>query len=615
MPHLRRCTVLAALIAAVIVPSASHASHSEIELLSRGPASDGQFTVASAAASPGSAVSADASRVYFISSERHVPEDVDGEVDVYERSNGGTRLVSTGAAGGNNSGFVGIVDVSDDGARVFFTTSEHLVPEDTDLRSDIYVGTTDGVELVTAGQPDGHLGFFTSEFNISADGSRAFFVTEQRMVPQDTDAKFDIYLRHAGETTLVTPGTMLDTPRLFGPHRPVMVSDDGEHVFFESLEGLTADDLDGSSAIDVYEWHAGSVRLVSTGPGDSASWPHRTSRDMLLGGISDDGARVFFETHVPLTADDTALCHYTFPGESEDASCRDVFERSGGVTRRISISETEHAGDATFEGASPDGSHVFFRSLTPFTTDDQEVGCSAEACADLYERLGSDTRLVSTGPTDTQTHPPSSRPNARFSGTTQDGNHVYFTSVVRLVAADTDDCSDIYARAAGVTRLITAGSSDPSCPNHEFSFNHASTDGSRVFFSTGSYMTPDDTDFGCTEFDAEEEVSFEVPCWDVYEWHDGQVTLLSTGPNSPAGPYQAVFHGSSRDGRVVVVTTDDPFLAEDTDGPCPSGDPGFSVPGCFDVYRLSVPPDPPQCDAVTSDLGDALAGQQALPDV
>ena len=101
----------------------------------------------------------------------------------------------------------------------------------------------------------------------------------------------------------------------------------------------------------------------------------------LFVGASADGARVFFRTVEPLVSADT------------DAT-EDVYERSGGQTTLVSTGATGGNGafGAFFEGASADGTRVFF------ATEESLVSADTDAAEDVYERSGGQTTLVSTGP-------------------------------------------------------------------------------------------------------------------------------------------------------------------------------------------------------------------------
>jgi hypothetical protein len=85
--------------------------------------------------------------------------------------------------------------------------------------------------------------------------------------------------------------TYFESPSV-GPPRPV--SENGEHVFFESANVLVPQALPGRN--HVYEWHGGVISLISS-PSDPGS--------AFLLGSSADGGNVFFVTHAQLSAVDT----------------------------------------------------------------------------------------------------------------------------------------------------------------------------------------------------------------------------------------------------------------------------------------------------------------------
>src|SRR5712675_2352743 len=91
--------------------------------------------------------SADGESVFFTTTEKLVPGDTDNKRDVYERFYDAepgvesyvTREVSSGPVGGNDAYDVSFDGVSQNGLKVFFSTAEALVAEDRDLADDIYV--------------------------------------------------------------------------------------------------------------------------------------------------------------------------------------------------------------------------------------------------------------------------------------------------------------------------------------------------------------------------------------------------------------------------------------------------------------------------------------------
>lgn len=88
--------------------------------------------------------------------------------------------------------------VSDDGSRVFFTTARSLTADDTDGHyRDVYMWTLDGdLSLVTPpGSAPADLGYLDS----SPDGTKVFFNTSETILPSDTDpGAVDVYLAILG---------------------------------------------------------------------------------------------------------------------------------------------------------------------------------------------------------------------------------------------------------------------------------------------------------------------------------------------------------------------------------------------------------------------------------
>ena len=85
-------------------------------------------------------LSYDGARVFFNSSDALVPQDTNGTRDVYEYENGAPHLISSGT-GRSPSEFV---DASADGRDVFFITPQQLVPRDTDELTDLYDARENG---------------------------------------------------------------------------------------------------------------------------------------------------------------------------------------------------------------------------------------------------------------------------------------------------------------------------------------------------------------------------------------------------------------------------------------------------------------------------------------
>lgn len=215
------------------------------------------------------AASADLETVVFTTGGRLVAEDTDTAVDLYAHGAGGTVRVA------RDPERLEVLSVSDDGAAVMFRTSSALVAGDTNDFGDVYQWRA------------GVLRLFPSTI-VSADHRTAALVTDERLLPADSDGGPDVYLvRDDVPVELVTPGATGSTS-----YGLLAISADGRRVVFSTLERVTADDRD--AAQDIYLGGEG-VRLVSgTGAGPVA-----------FKGASQDLTTVVFETADALTPDDT----------------------------------------------------------------------------------------------------------------------------------------------------------------------------------------------------------------------------------------------------------------------------------------------------------------------
>ncbi len=93
-------------------------------------------------------------------------------------------------------------------------------------------------------------------------------------------------------------GAAVDNPA-GGPVQAI--SDDGEYVFFDTADALVAQDK--NHTLDVYEWHAGNIALISSGENSAPSFFMGQSA-AEIDGQHVEAANVFFGTHAKLVAAD-----------------------------------------------------------------------------------------------------------------------------------------------------------------------------------------------------------------------------------------------------------------------------------------------------------------------
>jgi hypothetical protein len=466
--------------------------------------------------------SVDGTRVVFRTTEQLSPSDTDTQFDLYERAGSNTTILTVGPNGGNGDDQGFYRGASADGSRVFFDTSEALVSSDTDIGcgnqdgkstpcNDVYQNAGGSLSVLSVG-PTGGNGTFSARYRgASDDGTHVFFTTKEHLVSADTDSATDVYERASGQTYLVSTGSAGGNGAFEPTYRGA--TSDGLHVFFETAEPLTASDTDSST--DVYDRSGGQTVLISGGSGAfGASYR----------GASKNGSHVFFETNERLSAQDTD-------------SSTDVYDRSGAQTTLVSTGAVGGNGaqDALFEGASADGSRVFF------DTRERLAGPDTDNSLDVYERSSGQTTLLSTGSLGGN-----GAFDASYQGSSTDGSHVFIGTNEALAAGDADSRFDVYDRSNAQATLLTTGRVGVNGAFDAF-FRDASDDGSRVFFETAEPLTADDTD----------------SLTDLYEHTDGVTARISVGAGSESSV--AVFVGATADGNRVFLDSGDKLASTDTD--------------------------------------------------
>jgi hypothetical protein len=409
-------------------------------------------------------VSDDGTKFYFETREALTGDDVESgdNVDVYERSGGATTLVSKGAGAGSTAFDAQFDGVSTSGHRVFFHTNEQLAANDTDAVQDIYERSGGGTTLVSTG-PAGGNGAFPATFNepdatlpnplpstplapavqgaISSDGNYAFFQSAEALDSSDTDAGQDVYRRSlagAPQTLKVSPlsgsfhaffkGASLDG------HRAAWVT--REPQVGPCVSNSPSPDGDGNR-YDFYGFDDSlGCALLSAG---TANAP--IDVDVNSVAAADGGTPYFFQTREALTADDTD-------------SQLDVYQGSGGPP--VLASKGPTGGNGLFDAAlangrndsdiTANGMNVFFVTAERLTFED------ADNALDIYERdvASSTASLMSIGGLDIA---------PTFGAIARNGSRAYFMTTEVLTAEDTDGSQDVYSADAAVD-----GASDPAVP-------------------------------------------------------------------------------------------------------------------------------------------------------
>jgi hypothetical protein len=286
--------------------------------------------------------SASGSKVFFVTATELTKDDENEPgAQLYEynaNAEAGSRLTrltnsKTGPMGEGEStrGDDENIFVSTDGSKVYFLTQTESIYRYNTVSKDL--------RIVTSTQGTGTGGSAASRFNeLTPDGDFFTFVTKLRS-PEEYDQVYR-YDDESGKVICVScppDGSQPTGDALFHTQAGILeaaaptpmftaISEDGSYIFFESTQSLVpnAVNVHGGSFenanTDVYEWHNGTISLISS-PIDQ--------RPQKLLGASADGSNAFFLTHAQLVPQDIdpsadiydARVNGGFPTSTESAAC------------------------------------------------------------------------------------------------------------------------------------------------------------------------------------------------------------------------------------------------------------------------------------------------------
>lgn len=479
-------------------------------------------------------VSADGLRVFFSTAESLVTEDQDLSTDIYVRDlqTGDTTLVSRADAScsvpncGNAPEPATFDAVSSDGTRVVFSTEEVLSDEDADTVEDVYVRSLEGgggTALVSeaaasCSAPGCGDGAFPAFFAASsADGLAIAFSSGEPLSGEDADTTDDIYRRdvQVAATDLVSVTGNCPAPLVPGECTPIFggISADGSHVFYETGEQVTAG-LDTDKRQDVYGFSGGAPTLFSVGPAGGNGESNATFQ-----GTTADGSSAFFETDEVIAAPDG------------DGGV-DVYRRSGSGTVLVSTGPTDPDGvsSTSFEKASPDGSTAIFTTVEPLSADD------GDSSRDVYRRDigGGSTVLVSKAGAGCTGTCGAGTVDSGFAGASSDGSVAFFETAEPLVPADSDFSFDVYERSGSETTLVSTGPMSKNGASNPH-LADVSTSGDHALLTTEERLTIDDLDTEVDVYDRGPSGTLLVSTRNPDELVLGPAVPLLTGTN-PGSP-------------------------------------------------------------------------------
>ncbi len=384
------------------------------------------------------------------------------------------------------------------------------------------------------------------------------------------------------------------------------VSNDGSKVFFISPDPwASATDPSCSQPQQLYLGNTVTGTTVAVSCPSHVPDPSGCQAADYVG-ASADGARVFFATTTELTQD--AL------GTGNDRELYEYDTNTGTLTRVThGTSGTSAADDFRWALVSEDGSTVYF------VADGQLApGAPADAQPKIYryDVVTGATTFVASDPADDLCgcSAPLGYDTARQFYTTPDGRFLLFASTADLTPYQSEGTPELYRYSVADGSLICVSCNPSGAPPQgaaQFTGTLPSTsdqrlprpmsdDGAYVFFDTSDPLVPQAND-----------------TTNVYEWHAGQISLISSGTD----PQPSLFIDSSADGQDVFFTThsqlvpqDGDLLSDIYDARIGGGFPAPSVSDCSgDGCQGALSPPPAAPAIVTFSAGPGNQATGATP--
>lgn len=389
-------------------------------------------------------------------------------------------------------------------------------------------------------------GFFEGDaYNaVSESGATVFFSSASGACGASGPPVDELYARIEGKATLAISEPSLEVPGRDcteacaaaenepAKRRPGVfagASLDGSRVFFTTAQPLVNGDTDGG--VDLYEADLGDdavthklavERLVQVSRGGAGDPTPGSGAEVLgVARVSEDGSHVYFVAEGMLTGKNregnepaaNAANLYVFSGECPGGgtACANPVERIAFVATLDSARDgADWGGDRRRPvQATPDGRFLVFQSAADLTRDQQE----RQEAGQVFEYDARTETLVRV-----------SRGQNGYNG---DGN------------------------SAAYAATIPVQDFEVALPTERFTHLAVSEDGSRVFFSSEDALTPQ----------ALSGVN------NVYEYHDGQVGLISDGHDLvtvESGPAVELV-GTDESGLDVFFTSADRLVPQDID--------------------------------------------------
>jgi hypothetical protein len=297
----------------------------------------------------------------------------------------------------------------------------------------------------------------------SEDGSKAFFLSEQQLLP---GARGESLYEYDFDAAKEGRGLVLVAPEAMGVAR---IAESGSWVYFVSAAALTpqanefgASAKEGEPNLYAYDTEDAQMAFIGTlAVSDSQDWNREDTRPV---DATPDGRFLLFESRAHLTPDDTASSVQVFEYDAQQRTLVRVSLGQNGFDENGNANEygasivgagyrVNPAGESEgytgrqdpapqLSSLSADGSVAVFESRGALTPQ------AIVGYPNVYEYHAGQVSLISDG--QDRTLGPGGHPSVKLLGIEPSGTDLFFTTADQLVPQDGDTQVDIYdARVDG----------------------------------------------------------------------------------------------------------------------------------------------------------------------
>lgn len=456
--------------------------------------------------------------------------------------------------------------LSEDGSKILFTSDMNIFPDyheegptsgSPPTNISTYLREGDSLRWLTPAPSDPSLwakealgGKHRRPLDMTSDLDYGVFESSLRLLPADTNSAFDTYRWTPDGFELVSHDAVgnaiggrppiVNNSALATSAAPGSISEDGQRVFFERDGGYGGLTLPGefTGIYSVYMWEDGEASMLPLRKGGDTPSHIRFEQG------EPDGERIIVSSTEQLTSDakESGKALYRYDIDSDDLDL--LVTEPGGVE---------------FLGASDDGSTIVYRTVN-FPMELRIL------------RNGTIHTLGTLSPMDTQdlSRVANSRSDRRALTMTSDGSVVIFASGGSFVEPNAGGFVQVYRWTPddGLDRISGKGTEPATghsqIGNYADSFLNTghpsrhrlaqpalqgallgasmSEDGSRIFFESQEQLVDGDVN----------------NVIDIYEWRDGELSLVSPGTQN----HHVLYHDNSADGSTVFGITRGPLIPE-----------------------------------------------------